>query len=132
MKYGSNANWHDLVGQTISSISAPIGDAHIRITTEQGGVEADHVQDCCESVDLIRVDGDLDVLIGSKVELAEDDSGCNPPDWAEKEPSWAESVTWTKLTLKTSAGEAVFWVRGASNGYYCETLAIKKINGGSL
>ena len=123
-------NWHDLIGQTITEISAPIGDAEILIRTPQGGIRAFHDADCCESVDLMRVDGDAETLIGGVVTVAEDDTGCVPPDWAGKDYE-GESVTWTKLTLGTASGSVNFWVRGASNGYYGETLEFKSIDGGS-
>lgn len=125
-------NWHDLIGQTITSISAPIGDAEILIRTAQGGIRAFHYVDCCESVDLVRVDGDAEVLIGGVVTVAEDDTGCVPPDWAEKEDEDdGQSVTWTKLALGTSTASVHFWIRGSSNGYYSETLVFELIDGGS-
>ena len=123
-------NWHDLIGQTITEISAPIGDAEILIRTAQGGIRAFHWVDCCESVDLMRVDGYVETLIGGVVTVAEDDAGCVPPDWAEKDDE-GESVTWTKLTLGTSTASVHFWVRGASNGCYSETLEFELIDGGS-
>lgn len=123
-------NWHDLIGQTITEISAPIGDAEILIRTAQGGIRAFHEVDCCESVDLMRVDGDVETLIGGVVTMAEDDTGCVPPDWAEKAYE-GESVTWTKLTLGTASGSVHFWVCGSSNGYYSETLEFELIDGGS-
>ena len=123
-------NWHDLIGQTITEISAPIGDAFIQIRTTQGGIRALHQTDCCESIDLMRVDGDVDTLIGGVVTVAEDDTGCVPPDWAGKDYE-GESVTWTKLTLGTSTASVHFWVRGASNGFYSETLEFELIDGGS-
>lgn len=121
-------NWHDLIGQTITAISAQLGDAFIQIHTTQGGICAFHETDCCESVNLVRVDGDTEALVGGVVTVAEDDTGCTPPEWGEK-CGEGESVTWTKLTLGTASESVRFWVRGSSNGCYCETLAFRAIEG---
>lgn len=127
-----NENWHDLKGQTITSIQAPIGDADIEIHTEEGGLSARHFSDCCESVDLVRVDGNPQDIVGCKIINAEDDTGCAEPEWATAEHR-GESVTWAKLTIETERGSVTFWILGCSNGYYCETVGYNKINpkGGS-
>jgi hypothetical protein len=120
-------NWHDLKGQTITKIECPLGDADIQIHTEQGGIRAHHASDCCESVDLIRVDGDTSTLIGCVVETAEEDAGCDQPEWYTD--GTYESFTWTKLRLVAGGNELVFWVLGQSNGYYREELAFQAIGG---
>lgn len=70
-----------------------------------------HFQDCCESVDIIDIDGDEDILIGA--------------EWYDVEESTKDDESqdygigmWTFYTIRTSKGYV--WIRwyGCSNGYY--------------
>ena len=49
----------------------------------------------------------------------------NEPDWYNE--SFNDSHTWTKYVLKTENTSLEFWYLGESNGYYCESVSIKKI-----
>ena len=71
-----------------------------------------HEQDCCESVYIESIDGELSYLIGSRIEMAEEvidgdeDDGC----------------TWTFYKFGTIKGYVTIrWV-GESNGYYSESV----------
>ena len=80
-----------------------------------------HTQDCCESVHVDDVNGDLNDLIGRPLLVAEKrisyDHG-NRDDF--------ESVTWTFYTFRTLAGSVdIRWV-GESNGYYSEDVDFKE------
>lgn len=75
-----------------------------------------HFQDCCETVYLADIDGDL--RVGSEwygfSEHSEDKSGSGEEGY--------DSATWTFYTLNTSKGNV--WLRfvGESNGYYSESV----------
>lgn len=77
-----------------------------------------HEQDCCESVTIEDIDGDLNDLIGSPLTMAEetvrtgteDDSDCD------------ESCTWTFYKFATVNGYVTIRWFGSSNGYYSESV----------
>lgn len=83
--------------------------------TDGTAVVSYHSQDCCESVSIERVDGDIAALIGQSILEASGEYGDDPA------PPHADSYTWTHHKLRTSAGEVDFVWLGESNGYYGET-----------
>lgn len=121
----SNANWHDLKGQLITRVVASAIDDEVTVYTTGINLRAYHQSACCESVRLIRTEGDIENLAGATILNAEDDSGAQDPDW-HKEP-YEYSHTWTKLTLNTTKGDVHFWFLGESNGYYGETLDFQRL-----
>jgi len=82
-----------------------------------------HDQDCCESVYVDDIDGDLSDLIGSPITLAEErtDNDQNPG-------RWCESFTWTFYTFATVKGYVTIKWFGSSNGYYSESVTFAKID----
>lgn len=86
-----------------------------------------HMQDCCESVLVESIEGNLDDLVGSPLTMAEETvsdnhHGGKRPD-GYSEPEWGEeSVTWTFYRFATVKGYVTIrWV-GESNGYYSESV----------
>lgn len=87
-----------------------------------------HVQDCCETVYLDDVVGNLDSLLFKPILRAEfksesardgDDLPTNP---LCKIPEYLESCTWSFYTLATVRGYVdLRWI-GESNGYYSESV----------
>lgn len=91
-----------------------------------------HDQDCCESVTIDDINGDLRDLIGTPITQAEektqDASGTKTEeagtDW---EWSYEESATWTFYTFATIKGFVDIKWFGTSNGYYSENVSIYHI-----
>jgi hypothetical protein len=82
-----------------------------------------HEQDCCESVTLEDVVGDLDDLVGSEILIAEEVDGETPADFDDK---YCESYTWTFYKFATRKGYVDLRWLGQSNGYYSESVSFIK------
>lgn len=83
-----------------------------------------HDQDCCESVTVDDIDGDLRDLIGSPLLVAEERTDCNTPPTDNR--YYDNSFTWTFYTLATIKATVVIKWFGTSNGYYSERVSIRK------
>lgn len=81
-----------------------------------------HDQDCCESVQVEDVCGDLADLIGSPIVEAEEVTGdtAQPDGWRPGE--YCESFTWTFYKFRTAKGSVTIRWLGESNGYYSESV----------
>jgi len=79
-----------------------------------------HSQDCCESVNIEDINGELEDLIGVPL-LVFDVRTNNEPK--TDEDGWTdESGTWTFYTLRTIRGSVDIRWYGSSNGYYSESV----------
>ena len=114
----------DLVGKTIKSISGGKDTDYINFTTEdgyQGSIH--HIQDCCESVSIQDIKGDLQGLIGSPITLASEDC----PDLPDEDMPeyYNSSYTWTHQVLQTKKERVEILWYGSSNGYYSEGVTFE-------
>lgn len=83
-----------------------------------------HSQDCCESVGISDVEGDVEDLIGLPLVVCEEvDSSDFPPPPGE----YVESYTWTFYRLATTKGFVVVRWLGESNGYYGESVDFSQV-----
>ena len=82
-----------------------------------------HGQECCESVSIAEIHGDLDDLVGHEIVQAEFVSERNAYDIFE-------TATWTFYKFATNRGSVTVRWYGTSNGYYSETVdfEIEEIN----
>jgi hypothetical protein len=87
--------------------------------TEQYRFE--HIQDCCESVYIESIVGDLADLQNEVLLGAEEVEGEIPADFDENDH---ESCSWTFYKFRTRKGYVdVRWL-GESNGYYSESVSL--------
>lgn len=81
-----------------------------------------HQQDCCESVTIDDVCGDVDDLIGTEILKAEEVVNSEWPDGVEKPMYEPDSFTWTFYKLATRKGYVDIRWYGESNGWYSENV----------
>ena len=116
----------DLVGLTFASVENQ-GDAIEFKTTDGRMFLMYHEQDCCESVRVDDITGDLSDLIGEPILLSEEVAGdtANTPGFdSDYEP---ESYTWTFYKLATRKGYVDIRWLGTSNGYYSEHVDLIEV-----
>jgi hypothetical protein len=109
-----------MLGKTFVRVSGDVGGYEMTFETAEGQrFMFAHSQNCCESVDINDIVGDLQDLCGSPLLLAEEVEGETPVDFDEMDH---ESVTWTFYKFATRKGYVdVRWL-GESNGYYSESV----------
>lgn len=114
----------ELIGQTLVSIEgAVIGGDEIIFTCESGDkFRMYHGQDCCESVGIDDIVGDINDLRENPITMAEEISSNDAPA-----PEHADSFTWTFYRLATLSGYVTIKWLGESNGYYSESVDFEKI-----
>ena len=87
------AEFKDLVGKTIVDIQGleKGSDEVVFVCSDGSKYKMYHEQDCCETVDIDDVIGDVEDLIGSEILIAEENSnsGENPKE------TYDYSFTWT-------------------------------------
>lgn len=122
-----NASFFELKGKTLTDIKGlEEGSEYQTFITDTEKYVLEHQEDCCESVILTKIIGDVNSILNSEIVLAEDDIGANEPEWA-KDRSYYDSYTWSKYVIETkNGGRLEFWYLGESNGYYCEAAIFYK------
>ncbi len=107
-----------MVGKIFVRVEGSAGDGEMLFETADGErFLFAHEQDCCESVRIEDVCGDILDLVGEPLLLAEEVSGYIGPA-----PEYADSYTWTFYKFATRKGYVdVRWL-GESNGYYGESV----------
>ena len=123
----TNVGIEDLLGKTIMYISGMEKDSEeIRIVCTDGSeYYMYHEQDCCESVTLEDVCGDIACLLGTPITKAEESS--NSSDDPRTEGYEPDSYTWTYYHLGTVKGYVDLRWYGESNGYYSESVDFCRI-----
>lgn len=116
------AKFSELQGKTLKSIKVSDDKERVDIECDDGKKYImQHYQDCCESVAVEDVIGDLSDLIGSPILLAEEATSDKEPEGFKHEYQ-LESQTWTFYKLRTIKGSVDIRWFGSSNGYYSESV----------
>ena len=112
----------ELIGKTFVSVEN-IGNEKLVFEAESGErYKFCHMQDCCESVTIEDVVGDLNDLIGSPITMAEEITHEQENPEGVKVPEYQESFTWTFYKFATVKGYVTVRWYGSSNGYYSESV----------
>lgn len=114
-----------LKGKTITSISN-LDDESIRFSTSDGkDYVMFHSQNCCESVMVHDIVGDLNSLVGNPLVVArEETSSVWPADVETRE--YVDSYTWTSYFFETATSKVRIRWLGESNGWYSESVQIEE------
>lgn len=117
----------DLVGKTLREVTSTDEAVHF-VTDDDRHYALTHHQDCCESVYVEDVCGDLSDLVGSPILVAEEtiSMGEHPPEVKVPEHQ-GESFTWTFYKFATIKGTVTIRFYGESNGYYSESVHFKSL-----
>lgn len=89
-----------------------------------GNLILHHEQDCCESVAVEDLEGDVADLVGQVLLHAEEVVNGEEEGQSGEEDDYHESTTWTFYKFRTTGGD--LWIRwlGESNGYYSERVTV--------
>jgi hypothetical protein len=121
--YENYCNVSELKGRVLSEITGGVGSGEIIFVTQDGDrYQMFHQQDCCESVTVEDIVGDLQDLIGEPLLMAEEVEGETQADFEEY-----ESHTWTFYKFATRKGYVDIRWLGSSNGYYSESVSFCKL-----
>jgi len=119
-----------MIGKTMVSVKQIDNDRIEFVDTEGVEYALYHQQDCCESVYIEDVVGDLQHLVNAPLYMAEEVYSSDEPktnvtgDYSYTD----ESHTWTFYKFATVHGYVTIRFYGSSNGYYGETANLY-ING---
>ena len=129
MWYPRESDISALLGHTLTSVArATDGDEDAIVFESSTGERwlMDHEQDCCESVTIEDICGDLSDLVGSPILMAEHAE--NQADGPVEDEYDTDSQTWTFYKLATVKGYVTIRWLGSSNGYYSESVDFGRID----
>jgi hypothetical protein len=118
-------DFESLLGKVLKEVDVVDNDM-IKFVTVDGEVyNMYHCQDCCECVSIESIVGDVQDLIGVPLLVAEESSSDENPEGAEVS-EYQDSFTWTFYKLATIKGYVDIRWYGESNGYYSESVSLRK------
>jgi hypothetical protein len=119
-----SAELNELLGKVIDKIIVSDDNCEIRFYCSDGTEYLMyHSQDCCESVSIEEIIGDITHLVGAPIIMAEESTNSDNPKGNSD-----ESFTWTFYKFATIKGYVTIRWYGESNGYYSESVDFKKLN----
>lgn len=119
----------ELLGNILTLVTKT-GNEEITFVTREGETyKMYHQQDCCESVYIESVVGDLENLIGSPITMADESSSSDRPSDVPETEYAGESQTWTFYKFATVKGYVDIRWLGESNGYYSEGVSFERTSG---
>lgn len=116
--------FESLQGKVLTEVVVNDDKTEVLFHTSGGEVyKLYHEQDCCESVWLEDVCGDLGDLIGPPLAVANE---CHSESIEDTAP-YGDSQTWTFYNMATTKGSVTLRWFGTSNGYYSESVDFEKV-----
>lgn len=139
MSLYDDKNFSELQGKTLTRAEQISDDEVLFVSDEGKAYKLWHSQNCCESVTVESITGDLSDLLGTPILLAEEASSEDDPAdvTARKEAErskdpdsyydYTDSQTWTFYKLRTIKGSVDIRWHGRSNGYYSERVDFDEV-----
>lgn len=115
-----------MLGAIVHDVLISAYKTEILFCTSYGNFSMYHSQDCCESVVIDDIEGDWKDIIGQRLLQATESTNKTDSDIGNGKPT--DSFTWTFYKLATIKGYLTIRWLGESNGYYSESVSIKKVN----
>jgi hypothetical protein len=129
MYYNDEVKFEELKGKVLVSATVSDYKDEMKFMTTDGEVYTlYHSQDCCESVEIESIVGDLADLVGEEILLAEEAQNLFDliKSAGKVEEDEYGSHTWTFYKLATRKGYVDIRWYGSSNGYYSEEVSFKR------
>lgn len=114
---------HAMIGRLVQGVTTDHID-EIRFQFSDADVVFYHNQDCCESVQIDDINGNLQDLVGNILLVADERISDEP----EGDDQNNESDTWTFYTFRCNAESVDVKWHGYSNGYYSERVDVRVEN----
>ena len=126
--YADKLKIDTLVGKALVEVIGEVGSDELLFVCDDGKrFKMYHDQDCCETVRIEEIHGDLADLIGSPILAAEESTNNENPPKSATEYGPPDSFTWTFYRLTTIKGSAQIRWYGESNGYYSESVSFVEV-----
>ena len=110
---------NEMIGKIFTSVTGSVGSGEIVFENDKERFTFMHFQDCCESVEVNDIVGDLQDLVGTPILIAEEAVGGEVTGFKA-----SESYTWTFYKFATFKGWVDIRWLGESNGYYSESVSL--------
>jgi len=127
----NDLKFESLKGKVLVGIEVIDGDEDfdsIFFTTDTGDrYRLYHPQECCETIEIEDVCGDINDLLDTPILLAEEVTHDNEIPDGVNMPEYYESFIWTFYKIGTVKDTVTIRWYGGSNGYYSERVNFGKI-----
>ena len=107
----------EMIGKTYHTVVGDKGGEALIFVSKDQTVTFAHNQDCCETVDIEDVSGDLSDLVGEEILMAES-AVCDDPSPSDG------AGQWTFYKFATRRGFVTVRFYGSSNGYYSTSVEV--------
>ena len=117
--YDTHVDVSEMLNQTFNSVRAD--NETVTFENDEVRYVLYHDQDCCESVYVEEIIGDLEDLEKFPLLISREDTNADGPELPN-----SESYTWTFYNFATYKGYVTIRFLGESNGYYSEDVYCRK------
>lgn len=123
LRFNEQLDVSHLVGKHLTGVEKRNDDEIVFTTADGEEYRLMHFSDCCESVTIEDVCGDLSDLVGHPILTAEEVVHQQKNPEGVKVPEYQDSFTWTFYKFATNKGSVTIRWYGESNGYYSESVS---------